>query len=96
MSKNRKWWKRTNEFDPLPYWKELRIPALVVYGEDDPNVPVAESVDRLEQTIAASATPAITVQTYPDSGHGLFDPQTGWIRNGFLTLLSEWTNAHRR
>lgn len=37
-------------YDPMPFWLQVRGPVLVVYGADDEhdNVPVAESVRRLQ------------------------------------------------
>jgi hypothetical protein len=39
-------WKLNGFFDPLPYWRKLSIPALVLNGALDKNVPVAASVPR--------------------------------------------------
>ncbi len=82
------WWKKNGSFDPLPYWRQLTIPKLFIYGGEDErdNVPVSQSVARLED----AGLPALEIEIYPDSGHGLFLPGTKTIRPDFLELLSTW------
>ena len=63
-------WDAVGNFDPIPLWRNLDIPALVLYGSDDTNVPTRESVRRLE----ALDHPLLTVQVFEGSGHALEDP----------------------
>ena len=86
------WWKKNGEFDPLPYWRKLTVPALIVYGADDEhdNVPVYRSMELLEQ-IRTSVD--LTIQLYRDSGHGLFLPGTQTIRPEFLEFLAGWIHG---
>lgn len=64
------WRKAVGNFDPLPYWKKVNIPALVLYGSEDHNTPSEESKSRLE----ALQKDNIRVLMYEGSGHGLEDP----------------------
>ena len=57
-------------FDPIPYWRDVAVPALVLYGSEDTNTPTAESVKRLEALKKSN----IAVKVYDGSGHGLEDP----------------------
>ncbi len=68
---DRDFWTAIGNFDPIPYWNSMTVPALVVYGEDDTNVPAAESARRLR----ALVNPNITVTVYPGSGHPIEDPE---------------------
>lgn len=63
-------WSKVNDFDPSNYWSQVRARSLVLYGEDDTNVPSRESERRLE----ALENPKIRVIVYEDSGHALEDP----------------------
>jgi pimeloyl-ACP methyl ester carboxylesterase len=87
--RNPVWWEKNGTFDPMPYWRSLRPPALIVYGAEDEfdNVPVSRSVALLEQIPPAVD---VTIQVYPDSGHGLFLPETRTVRPDFLALLASW------
>lgn len=82
------WYARVLDFDPVPLWRELGIPSLVVYGAEDEhdNVPVAQSRERL----AALGRADLTCRVYAGSGHSLADPQGNGIRRDFLDELARW------
>lgn len=70
-------WARLNKwYGPLPHWARLRVPVLVAYGEEDErdNVPVAESVERLEAALREAEHPSYTIRVLSGSGHALWDP----------------------
>jgi dienelactone hydrolase len=66
----KEFWDAVGNFDALPYWKELSVPALVMYGSDDPNVPAEASKARLETLNKDN----IEVKVYEGSEHALQDP----------------------
>lgn len=66
----RDFWSAVGDFDPLPYWRTLDIPALALFGAEDSNVPSARSAERLQQLGKAN----IRIVVYPGSGHPLEDP----------------------
>lgn len=66
----REFWNEISKFDPLPYWQELDVEALLLFGADDSNVPVAESVERIE----ALGLPSIGTVVFEGSGHALEEP----------------------
>jgi len=82
------WWEKNGGFSPLPYWRQLTIPKLFVYGREDErdNVAVSHSVALLEDAELSQ----LTIEIYPGSGHGLFLPGTRTIRPEFLELLATW------
>ena len=88
------WWRLIGEYDPLPYWKALKVPALVMYGalDEQDNVPVAESTRRLGEVTGTD----LTVRVFPGAGHALFDPQATnrSLLPGAVELLVSW--IHRR
>jgi dienelactone hydrolase len=63
-------WSAVGDFDPLPYWRKLEVPALVLFGEADTNTPSARSAELL----GGLENPEITVRIYAGSGHALQDP----------------------
>jgi dipeptidyl aminopeptidase/acylaminoacyl peptidase len=63
-------WSAVGDFDPLPYWRKLDLPALVLYGEIDTNVPTAKSAALLR----GLNHPHVEVKVYAGSGHPLEDP----------------------
>jgi len=66
----REWYDAVGNFDPIPYWRKVSIPVLVLHGSQDHNVPSAESRARFE----ALGKDNIRVIMYEGSGHGLEDP----------------------
>jgi len=66
----REWYDAVGNFDPLPYWRKVNTPVLVLFGSDDHNVDSAESKVRLE----ALGKDNIMVNMYEGSGHALQDP----------------------
>ena len=67
----REFWNANGDFDPLPFWQQLNINALCMYGEDDTNVPSAKSAEKLRSL----NNPRIEIQIYEGSGHGLEEPK---------------------
>jgi len=67
---NRDFWLIIGNFDPLPYWREVEVPTLVILGEQDTNVPSARSRDRLN----ALGKENIRVVVFEGSGHDLEAP----------------------
>lgn len=63
-------WGAVGDTDPLEDWKCVDQPTLVVYGEEDANVPTQASVQRLEEFDKTN----IEINVYTGSGHAVEDP----------------------
>lgn len=92
MRRRAVWWKKNRDFDPIVYWQQVTVPALIVYGEEDEqdNVPVARSVRRLEPLVGNPANGELTIQIVEDAGHGFLISGSRQIRPEVLKLLQEW------
>lgn len=64
-------WDAIGNFDPLPFWDRITIPSLVLYGEEDQNVPSSRSAELLRSL----NNPHIEVRIYAGSGHALESPE---------------------
>ena len=85
-------WSRVGDFDPLPFWERLAIPALALYGETDTNTPSARSAALLREL----DNPDIQVRIYAGSGHALEDPPGAGnrlFRQDVLTDIVEFIGA---
>lgn len=69
-AREREFWDAIGNFDPIPYWEKLATRSLVLYGQEDTNVPTTESAARLRSLDKFN----IEVRIYEDSGHPLEDP----------------------
>jgi pimeloyl-ACP methyl ester carboxylesterase len=72
-----------------PAWTWARL-----NGEQD-NVPVSESVRRLESALLPAEHPDFTIRVFPGSGHALWDPTSSQghapkLRDDLVNLLVEW------
>jgi dienelactone hydrolase len=56
------------EHDPAPYWRNLSVPAYVVFGGKDLYIPVERSSEILEK-LYKDRSPLLTLKVYPDANH---------------------------
>jgi pimeloyl-ACP methyl ester carboxylesterase len=64
------------DFDPIPSYKKVRCPALILFGRHDFTVPVEESVERIEKALKESGHPDYTIRIFENGAHGLFEVDT--------------------
>lgn len=83
-------------YDPMPFWIQVAQPVLVVYGEEDErdNVPVAESVRRLEHAFRAVNKRNHRIVVVPGAGHDIRNPQTRRLAAPFVDTLAAWLHEH--
>src|SRR5215208_6235859 len=88
--------------DPVPWIRQLRVPALWLYGGLDRHVPPRLSARRLEP-IAAEPGRDFTIATFAHANHALVETQTGltseMLRSatfapGLFPRVGEWLRAH--
>ena len=88
--------------DPLPWIRQLRVPAAWFYGELDKHVPTGLSIRRLEP-VASESRRDVTVEVLPRANHALVETQTGltaeMLRSdafapGLLARVGTWLRAH--
>jgi len=75
-------WLPLAGYDPLPYWEMVGVPAFAAFGGGDVNVPVAESIQRLQ-----SLGKDVKYEVYPEGGHGITDPNSGKVQIAYLNDL---------
>jgi dienelactone hydrolase len=69
--RQREFWNAVGNFDPRPYWQALSVPSLVLYGQNDTNVPSIKSAEALRSL----GNRNIDIRIYEDSGHALESPE---------------------
>lgn len=79
-------------YDPMPYWTVVRQPVLVVYGQEDEgdNVPVAESVRRLEHAFDITRKKNAEIVVIPGAGHGFIETGRSRLMSEFVETLAGW------
>ena len=58
--------------------------------DNDLNVPVKRSLKIIQDLKQAHPELPITVRTFENSSHALFNDQTNWVRNDYLEYVDQW------
>jgi pimeloyl-ACP methyl ester carboxylesterase len=88
--------RKVGNYDPMPYWIQVSQPVFVAYGAEDEkdNVPVAESVRRLEHAFQAARKTNHRIVVVPGAGHAIWTPGTRVLAPGFLDALRDWLREY--
>jgi len=87
------------EYDPIPYWRQVKVPVYVMLGELDRSVPSAETATMLRAALAEAGNKDATVRIFNAANHGLLRARTGYNREtkslayyvpGFQDGLISW------
>lgn len=76
-------------FDPIPYWKSITVPVFFGFGENDNNVPIKASIDRLKENDLNN----FKIKTYPQGGHGIIDVKANTMNQEYLNDLVKFVKA---
>jgi len=76
---------RDLDLDPADYWKQIKVPILVMFGELDDVVPVQTSVERIEAALKRAGNRDVTIKVFPRANHTI-QPAPD-----FLDVMIEWT-----
>jgi len=79
-------------FDPIPYWKRTHTPVFFAFGENDENVPVEASIQRLNENGLSHHK----IEVYPDGGHGIVDSRSNAVSDKYLNDLVEFIKTSDR
>ena len=63
-------------------------------GDEQDNIPIAETVRRIEEFRARAVSGDVTLRVSPRLGHALWDDERGWIAQNALDLLTGWIESH--
>lgn len=79
-------------YDPGPFIAAVDIPMFYAFGENDVNIPTAQSVATLDELIQSGKR--VEYEVFPNVGHSLATwkgaLQFGYVP-GYLDILDEWT-----
>lgn len=79
------------DFDPLPWWRRVEAPTLVLYGGEDTNSPTARSVEHLQEAFSSGGPETHEIRVFDGLGHGLLAPMEG--RHRYLELHPDVVRA---
>lgn len=81
--------------DPLTWWRQIDVPVISFWGEDDTNVPTRYSRDVIEAALREAGNSAFELHLYPGAGHGITMqvlPEGTWPRTapGYVSTMALW------
>jgi uncharacterized protein len=98
------WYWRGRTLDPIPLWRALRIPVLVVFGGADELVPSAIGATRIRGALREGGNRDATIRVFPAANHVLRQlplvagGKWDWPKAapGYLDGITTWIIAHSR
>ncbi len=96
------WYWATRPLDPIGWWRTMRVPMLVIFGEEDDLVPARQSAERIERALQEAGNRDSRVVVFPGGDHmikhaprfvGAVDGQAWhWPRQvpGYMDTTTEW------
>ena len=95
--------KRIYDYNAADYWAQVSIPVLVIYGERDLYVPLAQTYLNVDRALSKAKNRDYTILVLPRASHAFtIERETGqpfeWSRlaSGFPDLLTAWINQRMK
>jgi pimeloyl-ACP methyl ester carboxylesterase len=95
--------KRIYDYNAADYWAQVSIPVLVIYGERDLYVPLAQTFLNVDRALRKAKNRDYTILVLPRASHAFnIQPEAGqpfeWshIASGFPDLLTAWINQRMK
>lgn len=101
----RRYFRMLMDFDPTPYWRQVRCPVLLFYGEVDANVPPSVSWPPIERALRDGGNSRVTMVVLPKANHVFLEAKTGGRDEypglsrfvpGYFNRMAEWLEASAR
>lgn len=96
------YWRFSRDFaayDPVSWWRHVRVPVLLVYGAEDQRVPAAESAERIRVALRAGGNRQLTVRIFPGADHTfrLRPGTSGWpvTAPAYVASVLDWIVQRR-
>lgn len=98
------WYWRGRTLDPVPLWRSLHVPVLVVFGAADELLPAQTSSSRIQRALGEGGNRDATVRLFPAANHVLrrlplvAGGRWDWPRAapGYLEYSTAWVLRHSR
>jgi dienelactone hydrolase len=89
-------WDRLNaHFDPFPYWEQVEVPVLAIFGSEDRVVDTSVSLPRIAAALARAGNDDVELVSVPDAGHSLRTPGDGPLHLTVGYAPAVWSTVAR-
>jgi len=93
--------KQMADFRPAKYWRQIKVPVLLVYGAHDERVPPRESANAIQNALKSGGNRNVRVKMYSNADHTftIVDPphSAGWSKHepDYANVLGSWILTRR-
>jgi pimeloyl-ACP methyl ester carboxylesterase len=88
-TEKRSWIRWRNlDLDPADYWRRIRSPVLLLFGERDDVVPVEISARRIRDALRQAGNPGVVIRIFPGENHTIASSTE------FLDVMVAWMVTH--
>lgn len=84
-------------FQPVPMWEKVKVPVLLIWGDKDTIVPVAEGRKSIENALQTAGNKDVTTKVFPNVNHSIVIVNEGktWdfqrVDLNYFNAAIEWT-----
>jgi dipeptidyl aminopeptidase/acylaminoacyl peptidase len=88
-------------FDPVPMWEKVKVPVLLIWGDKDTVVPVAEGKAIIEAALRRAGNDRVTVRIVPNVDHAVVkvNQGPGWdfprVDLDYYEAITSWASGKR-
>ena len=88
----RQWFESEMNYDPTVALRQLAVPALFLYGDQDEITPVPASVNAIRAILAGRADRRVTVDVLPGADHAMYVEQSDGVElsRAYLDRMISW------
>lgn len=86
-------------FQPVPMWEKVKVPVLLIWGDKDTIVPVAEGKKIIEDALQRAGNKNVTAKVFPNVNHGIVIVNDGktWdfqrVDLNYFNTAVEWVSV---
>jgi hypothetical protein len=92
--------RRIAGYDPERYWRQVKAPVLLLFGDRDERVPPKDDADAITAALRAGRDANVTVKMFPNADHTFSLPVAhgGWPKHvgGYADVMIGWAKAQTR
>ncbi|HSJ52563.1 MAG TPA: alpha/beta fold hydrolase [Anaerolineae bacterium] len=81
-------WYNEMQFEPRPVFSRITVPLLLLYGEDDPWIPVEESIAIWRDALAEAGNANVEIHRVPGTGHSMLIDEPGIVDYGDVSHMT--------
>jgi dienelactone hydrolase len=90
------WFGQEAVYDPVPALRDLHVPALFLFGDQDQLIPVAKSIEIIRFVQGQDPHHNFTIREFPNADHGMYSMADGGpqLDPEYLKTMHDWLRSN--